>query len=253
MYNPSKSNCMLVTKNGKCPFLSRPTFSINNDIVSWTENITVLGCIYSQDGDYKDHVKNRVNKCRQAYHSLMPRGLAYPGLSNTCKSYLYTTSVQPVLLYGATALGISKKGYEQLDKMQGGLIKKCMGLPQRCHHTNLVEALNVRKCSDVILKGKCSLFYRTMCIDSPAKDVCDFLISRYFKSNLLVEGSILHSVISNGVSPIRAAVRKISYKDLGILYVNGQNGVLDSLRHVISKNNFNKNDHDLIFNLVRCF
>lgn len=208
----------------------------------------ILGCKFSQNSSALSHVEDRINSCRRTFHSLADKGLCFPhGLSTKCKQLLLTSVCQPVLMYGIACLNVTPAQLDMLDKYQGSLVKKCLGLPVRCHHSLVVEALGLKKCSAVAISNMLSLMHRAMSCMSPTRDILLYTLNdvKVFRDTLP------HRISANGFSPFAAACGVIRWQS-SITPV-GQNGLLDSIRTLLQGGRYSFAERDLLFNLVKCF
>ena len=69
----------------------------------------------------------------------------YPGLSTEVKVHIWKTIGLPSLLYGMENLELRTKDLRELEKLQSSIVKRSTGFPLRCHHTQLLKAINVQK------------------------------------------------------------------------------------------------------------
>ena len=176
MYNPIKSQCILVTETN-FPFQQYPNLFMGAENIPWNDTVTILGCVFNKKGNSNSHVEDRINKCQRSFYALLSKGLAFPhGMSNLCKSFVFKSICQPTLLYCTGALSITPEQCRKMNSCQGSIVKRFMGLPARCHHSNLLTALNIDSCDTLTFKNNCSTFYRACLHDSPIKDICTYLM-----------------------------------------------------------------------------
>jgi hypothetical protein len=231
-FNKDKSKCMLIGKN---PFIVEPSLYMNGCMLENVNTLEILGNIYNQTGSSSDHINKRIAKCRQSFYSLAPAGILYPGASTDVQMYLYSHICQPTLTYGLDCLNLTQNDVSKLDSVQGKFIKQCLGLSKRSHNTQLLEALNVRKVSQIYEKSCISLYNRIGKVSTPARDLLLYSLSRYVLYGEVVPGTLLSTVISKGYSPVKClfnvpeAVRPMQC-----------DGHVDSLRYLLYHENFIK-------------
>ncbi len=122
--------------------------------------LEVLGNVFNIQGTCSDHIHQRITKCRQSHYCLSPAGMLYPGAAPDVQSYLFRTICQPTLCYGTECMNISHRDVAQLDSTQGQLIKRSLGLSKRSYNTELFQAMNIKRASDLVSQNACSLFGR---------------------------------------------------------------------------------------------
>ena len=109
--------------------------------VKWTNRFAdflsyLFGVTFSNNYSFSQHIDNRVRKYRQSYCSLPNSGLSYPGATTDVKRYMWNSICVPVLTYGMESITINKKDMQQLETLQGNLVKQCLGLSKICHSGN---------------------------------------------------------------------------------------------------------------------
>ena len=132
------------------------------------------------------------------------------------------------------------------------MFKKSLNLGKRSRHSALLRALNVPPVSERIADNTLSLFYRICQADTPTRDVVLYMLSDYIINGRLVPGTLVSRVVEAGVSPMSAAMNRVSL----VPFVQ-ENGVVDSIRGVITSENFikphNVEGHKLLRLLTRSF
>ena len=53
-----------------------------------SEQLEILGTIFTKDHNCHGHISNRLNKCRQSFYDLTKCGMAYSGATSDVKAYL---------------------------------------------------------------------------------------------------------------------------------------------------------------------
>ena len=82
--------------------------------------------------------------------------MSYPGLDSQSKAYLWKSVLvcAPCLTFGCDSLFLNECNEMKLDSTQGTLVKQCLGLGKRSHHSHLLGALDICKVNLIVLKGK---------------------------------------------------------------------------------------------------
>ncbi len=93
------------------------------------------------------------------------------------QSYLFRTICQPALCYGTECINISHKDVTQLYSTQGQLIKRPLGLLKRSYYTELFQAKNMKRASDLVSQNACSLFRWIFSVSCPAINICLYHLS----------------------------------------------------------------------------
>ena len=124
-------------------------------------------------------------------------GCCYPGLSTEVKVHLWKTVGLPSLLYGMENLELRAKDLRELEKFQSSIVKRTTGLPLRCHHTHLLNAVNVQKPNFYIQNSLLSLWNRIFLVDWPARGLSEKLLSTYLSKKLIIPGTIIHRMKKN--------------------------------------------------------
>ncbi len=155
--------------------------------------------------------------------------MAYPGTSTEVKAYLWRTVCLPTAAYGLDALPISHADIERLESLQGTLIKQSLGLAKRMHHTKLLRPMNIAPVSETIDRMTLSLYSRIFRVDSPARDLCSYMLSKYLLTGVYHKNTLIGRVINMGISPVRAALSPVKLPRT----VLPMDGTVDSLRDLI--------------------
>ena len=244
-FNTKKTKCMVLS--GK--YLSQePKWFLNGSIIENVESLEILGVHF--DVYNKKHVEVRTEKCKRSFYSMRDIGMAYPGCCTDVKAHLWNSICQPVLSYGCDAISLSTKSLSQLETVQSNLIKQSLGLSKRSKSTCLLDAMSVKKVKDRIRLSSSSLLRRIYCNDTPVKSLTNYFMSLYLARGVLIPGTLVHRIISYGLSPIKCIFNKI------YLPADPVCGVTDSLKMLLRNENFIKpysEEHVLSSLLTRSF
>lgn len=151
---------------------------MNSNRIENVCTLEILGNVSNQTCTCFDHIGKHIKTCRQSFYSLQPAGIVYPGASTDVQVYLFTHIFQPTLTYGIDSLNLSKNDVKKLDSAQGKLIKLCLGLTKRSHNTQFLQALKVKKVSQIHDKNCVSLYNRIAKISNPARHLILYNLSR---------------------------------------------------------------------------
>ena len=173
-------------------------------------------------------------------------------LSPYTKAYLWNTICSPSLIHGMDCIYLTDNNLYELNSFQGRCMKSALNLGRRSHHSDLLKALEIKPMSEKISNNVCSLFFRICQTDTPARDIVFYMISDFVLRGNLIPGSLVHRLVTLGISPISAAFSKMS-----IDYPSERNGVVDSIRNILCDDNFtkpyNSKEQDLLRLLTRSF
>ena len=152
------------------------------------------------------------------------------------------------------------RGTAPLDTFQQNVTKEvadyfaqCMRDPQR---TQLLNTVNVQKPNFYIQNSLLSLWNRMFLVDSPARRLSEKLLSTYLSKKLIIPGTIIHRMKNTGVSLVKGLFSRIYIPIPQGGNDNVNDGVVDSLRYLISHENFIKpysNEHILGVLLTKAF
>ena len=153
-------------------------------------------------------------------------------------------------------LELRAKDLRELEKLQSSIVKRTTGLPLRCHHTHLLNVVNVQKPNFYIQNSLLSLWNRIFLVDSPARRLSEKLLSTYLSKKLIIPGTIIHRMKNTGVSLVKCLFSRIHMPKPQVGNDNVNDGVVDSLRYLISHENSIKpysNEHILGVLLTKAF
>ena len=138
-----------------------------------------------------------------------------------------------------------------LETCQGNIIKQSLGISKFSRSTHLLHAMGIRKINDVIVQNSASLWNRIFAINSPTRRLCSLLYDKYMSTGIAIPGTLLHRLTYSGMSPAYCALQKNKY-----ISSHGKNGLIDSLKVVLSSENFTKpysDEHRLAVLLTKAF
>ena len=104
----------------------------------------------------KTHISIRC--AQRAFYSLQGSGLKFRGVLPETAMSIFKTVIHSTLSYGCTAIYLNKKCINEMDKLQGKLIKTVLGLSKFRYTTPLMKALRVKPISQVINMFSMNLF-----------------------------------------------------------------------------------------------
>lgn len=140
-FNPGKTQCISF---GKSTLINRK-WTLNNEELKQVKAISYLGITLSNSPE--DHVEERIQATRRAFHAFQAAGLCVDGLNPDTIAYIWKTALQPILLYGTHTIKKTKNGTHNLERTQSKLIKATFGLSKFCHITPLLKALRIHPIS----------------------------------------------------------------------------------------------------------
>ena len=152
---------------GKNPFHDFPTWKLDDQHIDVEDQLETLGTTFSSSMSYHSHIEKRRQASRRAMCGLASIGCCYPGLSTEVKVHLWKTIGLPSLLYGRKNLELRARNLRELEKWQSSIVKRTTGFPLRCHHTQLLDSVNLQKPHFYIQNSLLYLWNRMFLVDSP--------------------------------------------------------------------------------------
>ena len=236
--------------SGRRIFASDPQWYLNNNPIQVSHSLEILGVTFGEKS-VDDHCRKRLDKCRRSFYSMKDSGLSYPGTASDVKAYMWRTMCQPILLYGFDCIAPNVSNLKSVESTQGNLLKKCLGLDKRSLSSPLLQALKVHKITDCITFSNASLLNRIMKVESPVNRLNAYLLSLYTLQNVLIPNTLIHRIITFGLSPTKCMFTRLNSK----LFLSNS-GTVDSLRYLLMHSNFIKpysEEHILSYLLLRSF
>ena len=143
---------------------------------------------------------------------------------------------------------------QSLETVQGTLVKQCLGLPKRSRHSYLLKAMGLCQVEHLLQKRFISLYKQIFSVESPAKQLSSFLLSRYMLTGETVPGTLLNKIVNLSLSPLDIGI-PLSRSHCGTVK-EGSNGIIDSMRQLIMHEHFIKpwsQEHILLKLLTKAF
>ena len=131
---PDKTKCLLFGAN---PFDSISNWKMNNTSLSVESNLTYLGAEIGSNSR-KIQIEKRIRCAQRAFYTL--QGFWFKVSRSSAINGHVNTVIHSTLSYGCTAKYINKKCINEMDKLQGKLIKTVLGLSKFCYTTPLMKA-----------------------------------------------------------------------------------------------------------------
>jgi hypothetical protein len=214
-----------------------PKWRLGDKCICNEESLNILGNVFNRGGNNASHVTNKLTKCRQSFYVLGSTGMLFPGATPDVQAYLYKCICQPTLTYGLECMSSTAIQMRRLESVQGRLIKQSLGLSKLSHNTALLKALNIEKIEDIVNRNVLSLYNRIFKVESPARRLMQHLLSRFICYGKTVPGTLLDRVVSMGESPTK---RAFNSQHVPKTSVTNNDGLVDSIRHLLFTDNFTK-------------
>ena len=163
--------------------------------------------------------------------------MLFPGATPNVQAYLYKCICQQTLTYGLECMSSTAIQMRQLESVQGSLIKQSLGLSKLSHNTALLKALNIEKIDDIVNRNVLSLYNRIFKVESSARRLMQHLLSRFICYGQTVPGTLLDRVVSMGESQTK---RAFNSQHVPKTSVTNNDGLVDSIRHLLFTDNFTK-------------
>ena len=246
-----KTLCMT---SGKSLFKTNPVWTLGSQAISTVESLEILGNIFTSNVSSDAHIRKRTHACRRAMYSLASVGCSYPGLSTDAKVHLWKSVGLPSLLYGMETMTLNDRQHKILECTQSATIKNVLGFSKRCHHSNLLRAVNLPNVTAHVYRNVLSLWWRIFQVDNPGRRLSIKLLNNYVQEKRTVPGTLLHRIVGLGQSPIKSLFDK-QYCLNQIPYA-ADDAIIDSLRYLVHHENFIKpysEEHILANLLIKSF
>ena len=122
------------------------------------------------------------------------RGLRAHGLSPHTSAHLWSSAIRPVLTYGAHCVHLSSAAIAEMQRTQGALMKQALGLYKSCHHTKLLQALNLEEIGTLIQKARVRTLRSALQYESRACDFYSYVFSVHCSGGKIdTRGAIAHA------------------------------------------------------------
>ena len=163
VFGPSKSKCIKIYKRISAPMES-PDIWLGSNKLEFVNNVEILGRVFSNNLSSQDHIDIRIRNSRRTMYSI---GLNNQALSPSVKAYLWRSIGTPSLMYAIGTCNISSVDLKRLESFQGTKIKNSVYLGKRCHHSALLEALDISKIKYHISKQRTGILKRVWNVITP--------------------------------------------------------------------------------------
>ena len=126
-------------KRISAPMESPDIWLVSNKL-EFVNNVEILGRVISNNLSSQNHIDIRIRNTRRAMYSI---GLNNQALSPSFKAYLWKSIGTPSRMYAIGTCYISSVDLKSLGSFQWTIIKNSLYLGKRCHHSALLEALDI--------------------------------------------------------------------------------------------------------------
>lgn len=165
-YNPSKTVFLIynqtIKRNAqeKREDINQNDLILDNKPIMRVDKMKYLGVEISDDFRNNTHIAKRKQSLYAAVTKLNLCGFNTESISPLAKAQLYKTFLRPVLLYGMENLNLNKTQLNEIKRIEGNTIKRLIGIPNRCHSTELLIALNIDTTSNYLKSSKLNFLLR---------------------------------------------------------------------------------------------
>ena len=246
-----KTMCMI---SGHLPFTESPIWNLGGHNITITDNMEILGTVFSSNLSCDGHINKRAQASRRAMYALTSVGCSYPGLATDVKVHMWKTVGLPSLLYNMETFSLNSGQQKSVESTQAAIVKYIVGFPKRSHHTCLLQAVGISNVKTAVTRRNLSLWRRVFQTDSPARRLSGKLLKQFLSGSSWTPGTLLSRVISAGYSPTKSIFDKEYYPSPAD--DTTPDGVVDSLRYLIRHENFIKpysEEHVLATLLTKAF
>lgn len=96
-FSPDKSQAIIFTR--KRMFKSPPNLTLHGKPIEYVKKVKYLGVTFTQNLDFKDHILEKINKCRSLIYNIHRLAGFHWGPSPALARWCYTAIVRPTLTY----------------------------------------------------------------------------------------------------------------------------------------------------------
>ena len=153
-------------------------------------------------------------------------------------------------MYAIGTCNISSVDLKCLESFQGTIMKNSVYLGKRCHHSALLEALDIPKIKYHIFKQRTGLLKCIWNVITPYTKLVIELLTLYIAKSIIVKAILVGQLMGNWISPLE------TFFNSDVIYEgpsdNINPGLVDSIRYV-TKAAFSPGDadHTLLYNLCK--
>ena len=248
-FNPGKTKCLITGKN---PFVSIPSWYLNENILQICENFDYLGVHIGNKGN-NVHVESRISSCRRAFYTLQSAGLCKKGLDVESAIYVFKSACRSIFTYGCETMYLSKANRRDLDICQGKLIKCIVGLSPKYRTTPLLQALNIQTVARSVDFCSISLLNNVLRNESGASRFYLMLIQKSVNCPKLLTSRVrqicndwnFNYILSCLSQEYIFNIKKVLLNNIK----NGQDGLVYSIRQIV----INDNNYRMLQLLLKSF
>jgi hypothetical protein len=245
-FNPNKTTCMVAGRN---QFVESPVWTINDVELSQQDNITYLGTELGP----RQHAEARVHSANRAFYALQGAGMTPQGLSPLLSFHVYDTAVKSCLLYGCSNVYLCKKDLHTLESTRCKHLKAILGIGYSTHSTPILQAINQCPIENQIKVTSLDLLRSCLLSDTSASQFYLHLIQVH---DINRPPKTLVERVKQTETNLQRYCLDINYQKTVKLKHNwnipeGQNGLVDSVRTLIS--NYNDNGRIMLKTILKSF
>ena len=153
-------------------------------------------------------------------------------LSPSVKAYLWRSIGTSSRMYAIGTCNISSVDLKRLESFQGTIIKNSVYLGKRCHHSALLEALDIPKIKYHISKQRTGPLKGVWNVITPYTKLVIEILTLYIAKGIIVKGTLVGQLVECGISPLETIFNS------DVIYEgpshNMNPGLLDSIPYVIN-------------------
>jgi hypothetical protein len=248
-FNPSKTVCMI---SGRNPFIRMPTWNINGEDLAVCDQVKYLGTTLGNDTN-GSHVEGRIKGAQNAFYSLQGGGLKFNSVLPETSFKVYNAAVKSVLLFGCSAIHLTRGQLCKLDKVQSKMIKCILGIGYTTHTTPILQATDIPSVSDVMKSAAMGLLRSCVYSNSLAGQFYSFLLHEQKSKTAGTLLGRVQSYVQNNIDVCHILTcdnwkSRFCLKDT---IPDGVNGVIDSIRAILL--NYNHNGKTLLNGLLKAY
>ena len=233
VFNTNKCNWYL---HGKA-IIDHPNFKINNDELNKVNSLIHLGLPIGNQKHIEEFFCDKFKKVERSLYTLYSLGCKANGLNYYLIANIYKKFCQSIFYYGLETNYIRKECLNMINTRQNILLKNTFGFSKYCKTTPLLNAINIKSILQLYDEYKI-IFLKQIKRNQLTKNIYDFLLLKYNSGirpsresyfNILKQLCIKYKLDFVNINI------KTSIEIINCNYASSNDGLVDSLRFLISK------------------
>ena len=185
--------------------MESPDIWLGSNKLEFVDNVENLGRIFSNNLSSQDHIDIRIRNGRRAMYSI---GLNNQALSPSVKAYLWRSIGTPVLCVPLELLTPDLSTLSAWN-LSSEPLSKIVYIWGKCHHSSLLEAMDIPKIKYHNFKQKTGFRKRVWNVMTPHTKLVIELLTLYIAKGIVVKSTLVGQLVKNGISPLETILTSI--------------------------------------------